>query len=70
MRRLSVGAVAIAATLVFTSCASSYDDATRDGLRQYVVTVSEAEAISILETWLTTSFEGGRHQRRIDLIDA
>lgn len=44
MRRLSVGAVAIAATLVFTSCASSYDDATRDGLRQYVVTVSEASA--------------------------
>lgn len=44
MRRLSVGAVAIAATLVFTSCASSYDDATRDGLREYVVTVSEASA--------------------------
>jgi ribose 5-phosphate isomerase B len=33
-------------------------------------TVSEAEAIAILETWLTTPFEGGRHQRRIDLIDA
>jgi ribose 5-phosphate isomerase B len=31
--------------------------------------VSEAEAIAILETWLTTPFEGGRHQRRIDLID-
>lgn len=44
MRRLSVGAVAIAATLAFTSCASSYDDATRDGLREYVVTVSEASA--------------------------
>lgn len=44
MRRLSVGAVAIAATLVFTSCASSYDDATRDGLREYVVAVSEASA--------------------------
>lgn len=44
MRRLSVVAVAIAATLGFTSCASSYDDATRDGLREYVVTVSEASA--------------------------
>lgn len=31
--------------------------------------VSEAEAVAILETWLTTEFEGGRHQRRIDLID-
>jgi ribose 5-phosphate isomerase B len=31
--------------------------------------VSEAEALAILETWLTTPFEGGRHQRRIDLID-
>jgi ribose 5-phosphate isomerase B len=32
-------------------------------------TVSEADAMAILETWLTTPFEGGRHQRRIDLID-
>lgn len=32
--------------------------------------VTEAEAIAILETWLETPFEGGRHQRRIDLIDA
>ena len=32
-------------------------------------TVSEAEAIAILETWLATPFEGGRHQRRIELID-
>jgi ribose 5-phosphate isomerase B len=32
--------------------------------------VSESEAIAIVETWLTTAFEGGRHQRRIELIDA
>jgi ribose 5-phosphate isomerase B len=32
--------------------------------------VSEAEAVAILEVWLTSPFEGGRHQRRIDLIDA
>ena len=31
--------------------------------------VSEHEALAILDTWMTTSFEGGRHQRRIDLID-
>lgn len=32
--------------------------------------VSEAEALAILEIWLATPFEGGRHQKRIDLIDA
>jgi ribose 5-phosphate isomerase B len=31
--------------------------------------VSESVAIEILNTWLTTPFEGGRHQRRIELID-
>ena len=31
--------------------------------------VSEEEARAILETWLRTPFEGGRHQHRIDLID-
>jgi ribose 5-phosphate isomerase B len=33
-------------------------------------TVTEQEALAILNTWMTTGFEGGRHQRRIDLIDA
>jgi ribose 5-phosphate isomerase B len=32
------------------------------------VTGSEL-ALSILRTWLETSFEGGRHRRRIDLIE-
>lgn len=27
-------------------------------------------ALEIVRVWLDTSFEGGRHQRRIDLIDA
>ncbi len=31
--------------------------------------VSEADAVAILETWLATPFEGGRHQRRIEMID-
>jgi ribose 5-phosphate isomerase B len=31
--------------------------------------ISDQEALAIMETWLTTSFEGGRHQRRIELID-
>ena len=31
--------------------------------------IDEATLIAILDAWLTTPFEGGRHQRRIDLID-
>ena len=31
--------------------------------------VSEREAVEILDAWLTTPFEGGRHERRIELID-
>jgi ribose 5-phosphate isomerase B len=32
--------------------------------------VPEEELIPILEAWLTTPFEGGRHVKRIELIDA
>lgn len=32
--------------------------------------VSESEMKEIVNTWLTTPFDGGRHQRRIDEIDA
>ncbi|HEX6960414.1 MAG TPA: ribose 5-phosphate isomerase B [Lacipirellula sp.] len=32
--------------------------------------VSEAEALEILEIWLTTPFDGGRHAQRIQLIEA
>ena len=32
--------------------------------------VSEELALEIVKTWLDTPFEGGRHQHRIDLIDA
>jgi ribose 5-phosphate isomerase B len=31
--------------------------------------VSDSEAIAIVNIWLATPFDGGRHQRRIDLID-
>ena len=31
--------------------------------------VSEADALEILDIWLRTPFDGGRHQQRIDLID-
>ncbi len=32
-------------------------------------TTPEETAAAILDTWLTTSFEGGRHERRVGLID-
>jgi ribose 5-phosphate isomerase RpiB len=32
--------------------------------------ISEEEALEILEIWMTTPFEDGRHQRRIDMLDA
>jgi ribose 5-phosphate isomerase B len=31
--------------------------------------IPEAELMSIVTTWLTTPFEGGRHARRLALID-
>jgi ribose 5-phosphate isomerase B len=31
--------------------------------------IPEAELLPIVDTWLTTEFEGGRHARRIALID-
>jgi ribose 5-phosphate isomerase B len=32
--------------------------------------VSKEDLLSILEIWMTTPFDGGRHQHRIELIDA
>jgi ribose 5-phosphate isomerase B len=32
--------------------------------------IAEGELLKILDEWLDTAFEGGRHKRRIDLIDA
>lgn len=31
--------------------------------------LSAEEAVAIVDVWLSTEFEGGRHQRRIDLLD-
>ncbi len=33
-------------------------------------TIAEAEAIAIVRTWLATEFQGGRHLKRIQKIDA
>jgi ribose 5-phosphate isomerase B len=32
--------------------------------------ISEEDLLPIVTMWLTTAFEGGRHARRIGLIDA
>lgn len=31
--------------------------------------IGDVLAMEILDTWLTTPFEGGRHQRRLDMFD-
>ncbi|HEY4235077.1 MAG TPA: ribose 5-phosphate isomerase B [Lacipirellulaceae bacterium] len=31
--------------------------------------IPESELLAIVDAWMTTPFEGGRHQRRIELID-
>jgi ribose 5-phosphate isomerase RpiB len=31
--------------------------------------VTEAEALAVVDTWLATPLDGGRHQRRIEVID-
>jgi ribose 5-phosphate isomerase B len=32
--------------------------------------VNETDALAIVDTWLATPFDGGRHQHRIELIDS
>jgi len=32
--------------------------------------LSDAEALAIVDAWLTAPFDGGPHQRRIELIDS
>ena len=31
--------------------------------------LEEKKAFKIIDTWLTTEFQAGRHKRRIDMID-
>jgi ribose 5-phosphate isomerase B len=45
-----------------------HNDANMISLGQRMVSLETAQAI--VRVWLETPFEGGRHQRRIDLIDA
>lgn len=44
-----------------------HNDANMISLGQRMI--SEAEALEIVRVWLTTEFEGGRHVRRIQMLD-
>jgi len=48
--------------------AREHNDANMLSLGQRMMSLDMA--LEIVRTWLETPFEGGRHQRRIDLIDA
>lgn len=45
-----------------------HNDANVISLGQRMITLETA--LVIVKTWLDTPFEGGRHQRRIDMIDS
>lgn len=47
--------------------ARQHNDANMISLGQRLLT--EAEALEIVQVWLNTPFEGGRHVRRIQLLD-
>lgn len=47
--------------------ARAHNDANMLSLGQRLI--SEKEMKTIVETWLTTAFEGGRHERRITKLD-
>jgi len=48
--------------------AREHNDANVISLGQRMM--SQETALEIVETWLTTDFKGGRHERRIKLIDS
>jgi ribose 5-phosphate isomerase B len=48
--------------------ARQHNNANALSLGQRMMTLDTA--LAIVKTWLDTPFEGGRHQRRIELIDA
>ena len=53
--------------VVTARLAREHNDANMISLGQRMLT--EEMALEIVRTWLETPFEGGRHQRRIQLID-
>ena len=70
MRPHPLGLVAIVVAFTMTACSPAYDAETRDGLREHVVTVSEASAagdwqaaideLDVMTAELATAREDGR----------
>ena len=58
---------ALAWSVEVARLARGHNDANMLSLGQRLVTLEAA--LEIVDTWLTTAFEGGRHVRRIELID-
>ena len=48
--------------------ARAHNDANVDSLGERMI--SREDAVAIVDTWLTTPNEGGRHVRRIEMLDA
>ena len=48
--------------------ARQHNDANMISIGERLIT--EQQALSILDIWLSTSFEGGRHERRLAKLDA
>ena len=59
---------ALAWSVESTRAGRSHNDSNMLSLGQRFV--PEKELVAILDAWLETPFEGGRHQRRIEMIDA
>ncbi len=58
---------ALATNVFMAEMSRKHNDANMLALGGRVL--SAEEAIAIVDIWLSTEFEGGRHQRRIDLLN-
>ena len=58
---------ALATNVFMAEMSRKHNDANMLALGGRVL--SPEEAIAIVDIWLSTEFEGGRHQRRIDLLN-
>lgn len=58
---------ALATNVFMAEMSRKHNDANMLALGGRVL--SAEEAVAIIDVWLSTEFEGGRHQRRVDLLE-
>ncbi len=58
---------ALATNVFMAEMSRKHNDANMLALGGRVL--SAGEAVAIIDVWLSTEFEGGRHQRRVDLLE-